>query len=74
MDKNIEFWPAMEASRKVTFRVWIKVFVLVLLMGIINLVGAIPCGLGLFFTIPLCYSAMMYGYEDLFGIRPARAA
>ncbi len=74
MDKNIEFWPAMEASRKVTFRVWIKVFVLVLLMGIINLVGAIPCGLGLFFTIPLCYSAMIYGYEDLFGIRPARAA
>ena len=74
MDKNIEFWPAMEASRKVSTRVWIKLFVLVLLMGIINIIGAIPCGLGCFFTIPLGYTALMYAYEDLFGIRPARAA
>ena len=71
MDKHLEFWPAMETSRKMVGRVWLKVFVLIILAGIANIFGFIACIIGLFFTVPLGYTAMVCAYEDLFGDRPA---
>jgi hypothetical protein len=73
IDKQLEFWPAMETSRKLVNRCWWRMFFLMILCGLINLVGVLLCCVGTFFTMPIAFGAMMYAYEDLFGAaqRPA---
>ena len=64
---NMEFWPAMEASRKLITRNWFPVFGFVLVLGIINLLGLLCLGVGLLFTIPLTCCAMYAAFEDVVG-------
>jgi len=66
-DKRIGFWEAMEVSRKVLTRHWWVMLGLVLVIGLINIAGAILCGVGLFVSAPLSFIALAYVYEDLFG-------
>lgn len=74
MDKDMEFWPAMQASWKRVSRHWWLVFGLVLLVGLLNLVGMLVCCVGALFTTPIGIGAFMYAYETLFGARRAQAA
>ncbi|AFM03098.1 hypothetical protein Fleli_0634 [Bernardetia litoralis DSM 6794] len=62
---KIEFWPAMEMSRKLIMKnIWGNVgFFFVL--GIINFIGMIPLGLGLLITIPLTYASIFSLYVYL---------
>ncbi len=64
---NMEFWPAMEASRKLITRNWFPVFGFVLVLGIINLLGLLCLGVGLLFTVPLTSCAMYAAFEDVVG-------
>ena len=64
---NMEFWPAMEASRKLITRNWFPVFGFFLVLGIINLLGLLCLGVGLLFTIPLTSCAMYAAFEDVVG-------
>ncbi|NOQ65497.1 MAG: hypothetical protein GQ582_13380 [Methyloprofundus sp.] len=66
IDKKMDFWLAMETSRKTVTPHWFKVFFTVLAMSIIYLLSMIPLGLGLIWTIPM--SIAMYGilYRKLF--------
>ena len=43
-------------------------FVLGLVVVLLNLAGAIPCGLGLFVTYPISIVALALVYRDLFGL------
>lgn len=65
VDRKLEFWCAMEVSRRVITAQWWRVFGLVLLGGIIALLGVIGLIIGIFITIPIAIAAITYAYEDL---------
>lgn len=71
IDKRLQFWDAMEVSRKVVTEHWWGWFGLGLVTFLINLVGFLFCVIGLFFTLPLTTLAWMYAYEDVFGVKTA---
>jgi len=66
-DKKMDFWAAMEASRKVTSKFIFEFSVFVIVLGFINFLGAIVCGVGLLVTIPLTIAAQVIAYDELVG-------
>jgi uncharacterized membrane protein len=67
IDKKMEFWPAMEVSRRVVHRHWWSTFALVIVLALIACAGFLVCIVGAFVTIPVASASLMYVYEDLFG-------
>ncbi len=67
VDKRLDFWPAMELSRKVISKRWWKFLGFWLVLLLINVVGLVPFGLGLLITVPISLAATMYAYEEVFG-------
>jgi uncharacterized membrane protein len=74
LDKKLDFWPAMELSRKVVHKHWWQVFGLVIVMMLVSLAGALALFIGLFITTPIAVAASVYAYEDIFGDRGTAAA
>jgi hypothetical protein len=66
VDKKMDFWTAMEVSRRVVHEHWWSVFALVIVLGLVALAGFLLCGIGELITIPVASAALMYVYEDLF--------
>ncbi len=66
VDKRMEFWPAMQTSWKMVRKHWWQLFGLILLVGVMNLAGLLLCCVGLLFSMPLGFAAMMYAYETIF--------
>src|SRR3989442_148035 len=71
VDKGLEFWPAMELSRKVVTKHWWPCFGLLLLAVLVGLLGLLGCVVGIFFTMPIAVGATVYAYLDIFGVNPA---
>jgi hypothetical protein len=71
IDKQMEFWPAMEVSRQVVHQHWWSIFLLAIVLARIVCVGFLACIVGTLIAIPVATAAMMYVYEDLFGPRAA---
>src|SRR5881396_2573755 len=71
VDQGLEFWPAMELSRKVVKKHWWQCFGLLLLAGLVGLLGLLGCGVGIFFTMPIAVGATVYAYLDIFGAQQA---
>lgn len=67
IDKGLEFWPAMELSRKVYWKEWRSVALLILLAAIVGLSGLILCIVGVVLTAPIALGAIAYAYEDILG-------
>jgi uncharacterized membrane protein len=67
IDKDIPFWQAMELSRKVVFKKFINILVLVMISDIISASGILFCCVGAIFTYPIGIGMLMYAYEDIFG-------
>jgi hypothetical protein len=67
LDKRLQFWDAMEVSRKVVSKHWWSFFGFFLLWCLINLGGLLLCGVGVFITCPWTSIAVVYAYEDIFG-------
>ena len=67
LDKRLDFWPAMELSRKVVHQQWWALFGLLLLSLIVFFGGLLLLVVGIFFTAPFAIAAVMYAYEDIFG-------
>jgi len=65
MDKNLEFWAAMEVSRRVITAQWWRMLGLALFGMILALLGAVALVIGMFVTIPIYIGALIYAYEDL---------
>ena len=65
VDRNLDFWPAMEHSRKtITAHFWTYTgFVLVVLL--IVFLASLPLGLGLPIALPVCLAAQYFFYLDL---------
>ena len=67
VDKGLDFWPAMELSRKVFLKDWRNLLLLLILCGLIAMSGILLCVIGVFFTAPIAIGAVTYAYEDIFG-------
>ena len=69
IDKKMDFWPAMELSRKVVNRHWWVIFGLLLVGFLVTLLGLAVCFFGVFIAQPVVYGALAYAYEDIFGTK-----
>lgn len=65
-DKGLEFWPAMELSRKVVRKHWWAVFGLLLVAMLLIMAGALLCGVGALFTAPIAIAMVCQLYQDIF--------
>ncbi|MDY6785571.1 MAG: hypothetical protein SW833_23975 [Cyanobacteriota bacterium] len=68
IDRRLKFWSAMETSRLIIAKQWFRIFAFVVLLGLMNIGGALIFGLGLFVTIPLSYCAIAAAYDDIIGL------
>jgi hypothetical protein len=69
IDRRLDFWPAMELSRKTVHKHWFEVFGFFLLLCLINLGGLLLLGLGLLVTVPWTLCTLTVAYKDVFGIQ-----
>jgi hypothetical protein len=69
-DKKLEFWAAMELSRKVVSKHWWKFLWFHLVLLLIYLAGYLCCYVGIFIAMPLCSAALAWAYQDIFGGTP----
>ncbi len=67
MDKQLDFWSAMELSRKVVTKHWFKLLGLGLVMLLLTFAGVVALVVGVFVMGPLILATLMYAYEDIFG-------
>jgi predicted Ser/Thr protein kinase len=74
MDKGLDFWSAMELSRKVVNKHWWKFFGFVLILLLLRLAGILALLVGFFIAAPIVRAALMYAYEDIFGGAGAAAS
>ena len=74
VDRKLDFWPAMDISRRVVNRMWWQVFGFVLLMALINILGVLALCVGVFVTFPVTLAATAYAYEAIFNGRQPDAA
>jgi hypothetical protein len=66
LDKRLEFWAAMELSRKVVTRHWWGVFGLMLVAILLWIGGLLACCIGIFITAPIATGAIVQAYRGLF--------
>ena len=65
---KMEFWDAMETSRRLIHKEWFSIFLFLILLGIFNLLGVLALGIGVLFTIPITYCAIYAAFEDIVGV------
>ena len=68
LDQGLDFWPAMELSRKMVGKHWWLMLACLLLLGILALSGLLACGIGLLLTFPFALASFLYAYENVFGV------
>ena len=69
LDRRVGFWEAMELSRHAVRPHWFELFGLVLMIILINLLGALALGVGLLVTIPVTWCALTAAYATLVGFQ-----
>jgi hypothetical protein len=73
VDKQLDFWSAMELSRQVVTKHWWKFGVFVFVLGVLAFVGVVALIVGMFVMTPVVLASMLYAYEDIFGGIPSAA-
>ena len=67
-DKRAELGDALAVGYRAAKMNFWSILGLLIFVGLIAGVSAIPCGLGLFFTIPWSIAVMVKAYEQLFSL------
>lgn len=65
IDQGLNFWSALEVSRRVVGRQWFRVFIVQLVIGFITCLGLLLLLVGVIFTLPLPLAANTAIYERL---------
>ncbi len=65
---KMDFWDAMETSRKLIGREWFGFLGFIIVLMLVNLLGAMAFGVGLLFTIPVTSLALYAAFDDIVGI------
>lgn len=73
IDRDMDFWPAMERSRKTITPVFWPYLGLILVLGVITIAAALPFGLGLPIAVPVCLAAQYRFYRRLNPVDPVSA-
>ena len=68
VDKHLDFWSALETSRKLITRNWFSFLGLALLLLLLNLGGVLLFGVGVLVTIPWTFCTIAAAYEDIVGL------
>jgi hypothetical protein len=68
IDKNMNFWSAMETSRKLISKRWFSFLGLGILMSLLVLAGFLLLGVGALVTVPLSTCVLAAAYEDIVGL------
>ena len=66
VDRKMNFWPAMELSRKTVSKHWFQIFFFLFTIGFISSLGVIFCAVGLFVTIPMAMTMLAASYVHIF--------
>jgi len=69
-DRNLEFWPALETSRKFITRRWLHFFVLALILFAVNAAGMLLFHIGLLLSVPFSAATVLAAYHHQIGLRP----
>jgi uncharacterized membrane protein len=67
VDRRMDFGAAMKTSWKMVNKHWWQVFGLVILISLLNVAGLCACCVGVLFSIPIGFAALMIAYETIFG-------
>ncbi len=65
---RLDFWEAMESSRRLVHREWFSIFTFLIVLVFINFLGILALGIGLLITVPLSYCAMYAAFDDIVGV------
>lgn len=68
VEKRLDFWSALEASRKLITKHWFAFFGLGFLLFLLNLGGLLLFGLGLLVTVPWTFCIITAAFEDIVGL------
>lgn len=71
LDHKLDFWPAMEVSRRVITANWWVMLFLVIVAAIASALGTIVLLIGVVLTAPYFYAVFASAYEQLVGSRRA---
>jgi membrane-anchored glycerophosphoryl diester phosphodiesterase (GDPDase) len=65
-DAKLDFWQAMEISRKIIGRKFFMFLLMFIVLGIIAMVGTlVTCFLGIFAVLPYIYCVIFAAYDDI---------
>jgi predicted Ser/Thr protein kinase len=67
IDKGLDFWSAMELSRKVVTRHWWKFLLFGIVLIALLFLGVLTFIVGIFLMMPWIVASQMYAYEDIIG-------
>ncbi len=67
IDKGLDFWPALELSRKMVMKHFWWTLLLMIVVGFLAAIGALACGLGMIVTGPWAFGALAQHYNRVFG-------
>jgi uncharacterized membrane protein len=70
VDKRMDFWPAMQASHAVVRNDYFGFTMFLILLALINLLGALCCIVGILISIPVTMAAITVAYRELVGFDP----
>ena len=62
---KMQAWPAMEMSRRIARHNFFQLLGFFILMGFILIISAIPCGIGLLFTLPWFIGAIYSAFAQI---------
>ena len=68
IEKNMDFWEAMEASGKLVTRNIFELSIFMLVLLIFGFIGLILLLVGFFVALPIIFAAIAYAYCDLIGL------
>jgi uncharacterized membrane protein len=63
----MDFWPAMQASHDVVKNDYFGFTMFLIVMALINILGALCCIVGLLVTIPVSIAAITIAYQEIVG-------
>lgn len=63
--KKMEFWPAMETSRKLVNQSWFAIFGLCFVVFCVAIVGLLALGVGLLVSLPVAQLMLYYAFRDI---------
>ncbi len=70
VDKRMDFWPAMEASHAIVKRDYFGFTMFLILLVLVDVLGALCCIVGIFVALPVTFAAITVAYKELVGFEP----